>query len=254
MAADHGVRQRLYVAGVVAGLAAVAALVLLILRFGERGTSPPSLQDHPNPEIPGRVAYVNQQHCIVLIDAAGTSREELYCIGRPPLFLSWLDARTVAFGEALGPEVSLTAVDIQTKAARPAGVFGADQPFWHPYRQVESPEGDRAEVDRDGRVFIIQRGARSEIADFDIGRSGWLDIASWSPDGEWLLLWHSRPGSERELWVLRRDGSFSGTLADDAAAGIASWWVDGKGYWPPLPTPTPSAAAALPWPRRSDPK
>lgn len=243
MAADHGVRQRLYVAGIVAGLVALTVLVLLILRFGERGTSPPSLQDHPNPEIPGRIAYVNLHHCIVLIDAAGTSREELYCIGGPPLFVSWLDARTVVYGEALGPDVSLTAVDIQTKATRPAGVFGADRPFWHPYRQLESPDGDRAEVDRDGRVFIIHRGARSEIADFDIARTGWLDVASWSPDGEWLLLWHSRPGAEQELWVLRRDGSFSGTLVDDAAAGIASWWVNGKGYWPPLPTPTPPTAA-----------
>lgn len=121
MATDHGVRQRLYVAGVVAGLAAVAALVLLILRFGERGASPPSLQAHPNPEIPGRIAYVNPQHCIVLIDAAGTSREELYCIGGPPLVVSWLDARTVAFGEGFGPDVSLTAVDVETRTTRPAG-------------------------------------------------------------------------------------------------------------------------------------
>ncbi len=245
MATDRGVRQRLYVAGVVAGLAAVAALALLILRFGERGASPPSLQAHPNPEIPGRIAYVNPQHCIVLIDAAGTSREELYCIGGPPLVVSWLDGRTVVFGEGFGQDVSLTAVDVETRATRPAGVLDAEQPFRYPYRLAESPEGDRAVVDSDGRVFVIRRGVRTEIADFDIGRSAWLDVASWSPDGEWLLLWHSRPGSEHELWIVRRDGAFAGTLVDDASGGVVSWWIDGKGAWPPLPTPTP---AALPTP------
>lgn len=241
MATDTSLRLRLYVAGVIGGLAAVLVFVLLVLRFGERTSSPPSLQARPNAAIPGRIAYVDRKNCIVVIDAAGASREQVYCVGTPPTLLLWRDANTVVFADTVAPRVSLTAIDLATRTTRDAGEIEFDPLGRYPYAQIESSDGARAEVDAEGRLYVTHQGVRTQVADFDLGRSGWLVVALWSPDGAWLALQHSRPGVEGELWIVSRDGTIAGTLVDDLGPPLISWWIDGKGYTPKPPAAGPNA-------------
>lgn len=231
--ATRGMKDRLLVAGVLGAIALLAILAVVVFRYGRHDPSPDSLEDTPNAAIPGRVVFVDSDRCVVLAEASGASREELYCGGQIS-WVSWVDEHTVAFSEyGKGVPTGRTEIDIATRETRETS-----NALQFKTEVRESVNGEIAIVDYSGEVYVSAGGSRTQIADFDVPENHGPTFVTWSPDGEWLLLQYSGPKSDgSELWVLRRDGSVSGTLATGVQGWgpqTVSWWIDGKGYLPEL--------------------
>lgn len=222
--------QRLVVAAILAGLAALAAVVVVVLQFGRVDPSPPSLVDNPNPAIPGEILYFDNFGCAVRIQASG-ARRSTTCGDqfRGPISFGWVDAETIAWWEgdrlvqmaiATGERTVRTDVDLSRRR--------------FPERPGFSVNGEGA-VAEGGRLYILRRdGSREEIARFDVG-SRWIQPLLWSPDGNWLLIqWVPPRGDGPELWIVSRDGRTRGTIVE-AGAGLpepVGWWIDGHGGTP----------------------
>lgn len=235
-------RDRLYGLLVLGGVVAVAVLIVLIFQFGRHKPSPPSLAANPNISIPGTIVYFDHDGCIVRADASGANRKELYCEAESgPGFLTWVDAKTVAFARFDSPTPVWILVDIETGKATGTTVAVSQytsqyKGFHFPGQNAISSLGESVSVDqRDGKVFRIVDGIRTEIADFDVREYGGPNIVTWSPDGQWILLQYYPPRNNdgrNELWILSRDGAVRGTLATDARGSPGSWWIDGLGFLP----------------------
>ncbi len=232
MAADeYSVKNRLYVAGAIAGLAAIAILIASVLAFGRIDPSPPSLAGRPNPEIPGQVVYIHDD-CVFVAAASGATTKKLECPGQLES-VSWVDGATVAYSAFSSSGPRFRKIDVATgkESATEAGrdTFAVD------YGQLEvSVRGESVRVEADGSVyrFDADGGGRVKILDYDGPSSRRLDLVTWSPDGNWFLLYYpSRNYSDGELWVVSRDGTARGTLATGVRPS-ASWWIDDAGYLP----------------------
>ena len=215
-------RSRLYVAAIFAGVAAVAVLVVVVFVAGRFDPSPPSLVDRPVPSIPGEILYVDDDGCIVRARASGERRERVKCIGDALSIVAWVDADTI--GYAVGrPDQGWVELDLATGEERTVDAFARPGP-----PDPVSPRGERVEITDDGSVYRLTGGERTKIFDFDgpEHRRPWL--VTWSPDGEWVLLRYND-----ELWIVSRDGSVKGTLAQTRPwPSEGSWWIDGHGYRP----------------------
>ena len=73
-------RKRLYVVAVLGAIALMGILAFAVFQFGLKNPSPPSLIDNPNPAIAGRIAYINDDGCIMIADASGASRRQVSCV------------------------------------------------------------------------------------------------------------------------------------------------------------------------------
>ncbi len=222
-----GMRDRLYVALVFAAVAAMVVVVVVVLRLGQRDPSPPSLRDHPRPEIPGAIVYVDEDGCIRNVAASGEGpRENVACPGHVEL-VTWVDAGTVAY-VSFGPGTARwILVDLATKRETSGAAY--DQAKTGPFSLEDpvSPRGERISIAGDGSVFRSD-GERIKIFTFDGPDNERPAFGTWSPDGEWVLLRYYR---ENEIWIVRRDGSIAGTLTG-SAVGPVSWWIDGAGALP----------------------
>ncbi|HET7737767.1 MAG TPA: hypothetical protein VFK32_04265 [Tepidiformaceae bacterium] len=222
-------RDRLWVAGVIGGLAAMVVLAAVVLKFGIKDPSPPSLVDDPNPEIPGQIAYIARDVCIRLVEASGSQPREVTCLSPNTGIggLIWLDERHIAVAAFGQSGIEWTSVDVSNgdRAPVPSPTPGGA------LDNMVSPRGEELFIEWDsGDVFRLEGGDRIRIFDFD-GPDNWApEYVTWSPDGEWVLL---RYGEKGELWIVRRDGSFAGTLTDDVSYGGATWWIDGLDPLPP---------------------
>jgi hypothetical protein len=229
-------KRRLYAAALLGGVAMLAVLAVVVLRFGRFDPSPPSLEDHPNPAIPGELAWVDNDACIVRAAASGATREQVYCggrqggLGQP----TWIDATHVGvlqYSGAPGPE--LIEIDLETGKTTSTGkhvTIDSRGPA-----ALTSPDGETLSVDEDGTLFRIKDGQRTRIADFDVARYQQPQPMSWSPDGQWILLsYYPRRSHGSELWIVSRDGATKGTIATDVMFPNASWRVDGVGVTPEL--------------------
>jgi hypothetical protein len=215
-------KQRLFTVSVIVGLGVLFALAVVIFQFGRHNPSPPSLLKNPNPAIPGELIYFDRSGCIWRTQASGTSREEVYCtgmrdFGAPVVWvgdaeIAWLDYRSS------GP--TWTVVDLQTKQTRIVSLTTTPEKF--PGVGAQSPDGRTTVVaDDDGKVFLVEGGVRTEIADFDVARYSRPEPVLWSPDGQWIVLKYYQ---RDELWIISRDGRTQGTIATDAM-GIPSWRI-----------------------------
>ena len=218
-------RSRLYVAGIFAGVVAIALLAVLVVGLGRFDPSPPSLQKKPQPQIPGQILFVDPQYCVVRIRASGADREQLTCAGPSVGVVSWLDENTIGYG-TFGPgSPSWTVVDLAT------GKNTAMQDA--PARQAPDPisvKGERIDYDDQGSVYRVANGDRMKVLDFDGSGHTRPQFVTWSPDGEWVLLQY-----RDELWIVNRDGSIKGMLAKTRPwQQSVSWWIDGHGYLPRL--------------------
>jgi len=227
------VKERLLVAAVLAAILGVALLALVVFRFGRHDPSPPSLRDEPAMDIPGQVLFVDDEGCVVQAAASGARFEELYCGGWVS-WVSWIDEDTVAFSEYRGePTAGRSELRLST-----GEVEHTANPTQFKMEVPESVNGELAQVEYSGEVYIRSGGERREIADFDVPEGRPPVFVTWSPDGEWMLLQYTPPkGQGSELWVLSRDGSVSGTLATGVQGWgpqTVSWWIDGRGYLPEL--------------------
>lgn len=230
-------KERAYVVGVIAGLGGLVVLAVVVLQYGRFDPSPPSLQDHPNASIPGKIAWWDKDGCIVVGEASGASRKQVYCPGEPyggsGVPFAWQDANTVTYLEYLGPKPQRVSVDVTTgQASRAPGPDDGGRTFY----QGIAPDGTSAQVDEDGQVWVIEAGQRRKVYDFSVPEHHTPGVISWSPDSRWMVLTYDRPRGEYdrfEIWLLARDGSAAGTLTEHARGyGGVAWWLDGVGGWP----------------------
>lgn len=237
MGAHRGgrVKTRLYVAGVLAGVAAILVLAFVVLEFGISHPSPPSLSDHPHDEIPGSILYFDNTGCVVNALASGRSTTQVYCPTAQPGFadaLTWVDEKTLAYAVvAPGPAQPAwrwIRVDIATKRETDTTALTAS-----PIQKTNpvSGRGESISFDPDGYLYLDNGRERVRAYKLPGGRNGGqYTFASWSPDGEWFIL---RYYPKNELWIIRRDGAVAGTLASNVMGG-ASWLIPGKGISPPV--------------------
>lgn len=236
-------KTRLYAAGILGGLAVLLVTVLAVFAFGRSSPSPPSLEKHPNPAIPGELLYVNSDSCFVQASASGASRTTRACIARfsgsPQLY--WLAGGTAAILRFDSRGSVLWEVDLDTGAERDTGrVLAAD--YWKPGPGGigggnYAPDGTYAVAEQDGGLFVIESGVRRRIASFDVPDYNQPSVMGWSPDSQWIVLsYYPRRADGPELWIVSRDGNTRGTIAKDlASGGNAAWRIDGLGTQPPPP-------------------
>lgn len=225
-------KDRLVAAAVFVAIAAIGAGAVLVFQYGRHHPSPPSLEDAPIAAIPGQIAFVNEDHCVVVADASGASRTEVHCADAIS-WVSWVDANTVAFASYAPGRETVTELELttgETRETEERSKFKAIVP--------ESVNGEIAGVSYPNELYVSSEGKRRVIAEFDVPENWPPNFVTWSPDGEWLLLEYRGPkSSASELWIVSRDGSIKGTLAKDVIGWgpqTVSWWIDGAGYLPGL--------------------
>lgn len=235
-------KTRIYVAGTLAGLAALAITAVVVFAYGRHDPSPPSLLDEPNPAIAGQILYINRDSCFVRAQASGGGEEQLGCM--PKFFfpggLYWIDEET-AGAVLYGPDgPMLHEIDIRTGQVSEGGraISLTGKPgFPQPFGGVTAPDGTSAFFDEDGKLILLVEGKQTQVAEFDVPQYGQPQVILWSPDSQWLLAqYYPRHADGPELWVISRDGQISGTLTEDAWQGQAvAWRIEGVGAEPALP-------------------
>lgn len=226
-------KQRMAGVAVIGGGVVLIAVLALVLAFGRKDPSPPSLVDEPEPSIQGQILYLSVDGCIIVADASGAERRELTC-PVDATGVGWLDDGTVLYGTfarepawwVYDPETGDTE---QIETGDPVyEVFGPPEP--------RSPVGEnRATFDDEGSLLVLDPEP-SVVYEYD-GPSGYQPgLVTWSPDGEWILVHYSR---DEELWIVARDGSVAGTIADDVrfTNNIASWRIEEVGVLPEVERP-----------------
>jgi hypothetical protein len=95
------------------------------------------------------------------------------------------DGRRLAYDtfNAAGDAVSARIVRAALSLSLPTTIAGASAPAW-------SPDGRSIAFNFAGRLVIqeLDSGERSTLPEIRLDRRVWPGAASWSPDGEWLLL------------------------------------------------------------------
>jgi hypothetical protein len=228
---------RFWIAGIMAGVAAMAAVAFIVLGPGRFDPSPRWLGDDPDTSIPGQIAYFSHDNrCIRVVDASGANDREVACPTGYYDFVTFIDGDTLAVGGYKGERnPNWIAVDIETGQQTELGTHPAPDPVF------PDPTLDgRVEVDDDGDVYAVDEGGRREIFSASYPEYYRPTPVTLSPDGEWLLLHYSGPRSDGiELWIVAMDGRTAGTVVDEATWGsvIASWWIDGLGSTPEIDVP-----------------
>jgi hypothetical protein len=236
------VKQRAIVAAIICGVAAIIAVPVLIFAYGRQDPSPPSLLDHPRPEIPGVVLFFDNDGCVVEAEASGAHNELLTCDlpTSPASFVSRLDANRIVIGQSIsgpgGTAVAATILDLRTQQTTTTTL--TIDPEFGPFKgfnqaSQESVNGERVSIDEGGRVTVLKGTTKTEIRDFDVRDYQQPLFLTWSPDGEWMLLQYYDDG-EQELWVLSRDGRTAGTLASGLRQPWATWYIEGIGASPKI--------------------
>jgi len=227
-------KDRLWVAGVLGGMAALVILAIAVFKFGIKDPSPQSMRDEPNGDIAGEIAYADDDGCIRVIAAAGGDSREVTCVSQFGGEVTWVDRGHVAYLE-YGPQAAIWwSVDVETGDEEELGPMSSTRP---PVAvDAVSPNGERLHIEHPGGdIYRISGGERVRIFDYD-GPDSWTpEYLTWSPDGEWVLL---RYGKEEEFWVIRRDGSFAGTLAGGVGYVRPSWFIEGVGVLPEANLPS----------------
>jgi hypothetical protein len=230
-------KQRGVFAAVILGLIAIIAVPVLIFAYGRHDPSPPSLEDNPNPAIPGVVLLFDDDGCVVEVDASGHGRRILTCDvpTSPASFLTRIDAQTIAIAESIPgpgtPAFDVTFLNLETGEETTGRVSVPDQGFPFGPSNQESPNGERVSVGQNGEITVVSGTSKDEIRDFDVREYGGPQFLTWSPDGEWMLFAYYDE-DDQELWVLSRDGQTAGTITEGLRQPVASWYIEGLGAWP----------------------
>jgi len=210
---------------VLVALGLIASTVLGILLFGR--LSYPDfhlLQDNPQPEIAGQVAWLSwserEGNCLWVIDASGGEPRDLWCaegLGSP---VSWSDDGLIEVNDHRARTGLLVAVDPQTgRVVRRTPLPDLDPRVLNP--EGTTDDGSTLVIDgRRGEVTLSQMSAAGVEREV-VTVSGPRDYHWWapqlSPDGDYALIQDS---GQRLLVVRLADGEVW-ILADDA--GDAAW-------------------------------
>jgi hypothetical protein len=230
-------KSRLYVVGVLGGVALLIVALVVAFSFGRHDAAPPSLKDRPQPDIPGEILYLDKDSCFRRATASDGQVAKLACIPQEySAGLYWLDedtAELVRYGSR-GPE--LWDVDLRSGTLKDTGRILANTNLKPPVSGgAYAPNGAYAFGDSKGGVSVLVDGRQTQIAQFDVGEHNGPQVLLWSPDSNWLLLqYYPRYSGASELWIVSRDGQTQGTLAHDASQ-LAAWRINGLGAQPQLP-------------------
>lgn len=239
-----GERRRAIVAVVAAGVVIVAA-VAVILAFGLIPVPEyPSLAEHPDPSIPGTVAFIQYPDrpdvsgpCLYLVPASGGTPRQVLC---------------EAFGEG-GPMWTKDGKVVLWKYPSSYLIVDPTSEPTSVERVPGDPEGfkeapmfmmDRAQVRDDGATVLTDRswetaGAASVVVQSPDGTTRTLlrperapadyrfDWAMWSPDGNWVLVTDS---DGRLIVADARGGDPNPRILVDGLrvyGGNVSWYIPG---------------------------
>lgn len=225
------------------GLALLVGGVLVVFAFGRNNPSPPSLQSNANPAIPGEVLFIDSDFCFIQAAASGESRTKRACV--PEFFGSaavyWPNDDTAVVVRYDQRGAVLWQVNLGTGAQTDSGrvLAGADLNKVQPGVVGSGSlalDGTTATTDKDGGLFLLQSGVRTNIASFDVSEYNQPQVVLWSPDSQWIVLqYYPRHADGPELWIVSRDGLSKGTIAKDVASAGVAWRIDGVGTQPTLP-------------------
>jgi hypothetical protein len=223
------------------GLIAIGARIFTALGPGAE-PSFPSLEEQPQAQFSGTVAYYSDSSgCVRIIAAAGGPSKDVYCIPDEPIeskeekgkpigpHLAWLPAGRLSLTmyrmpDAPGPEVLPgweRIVDVRTGAVEE--VPEADVPQTAPVIDhiTVSPEGARVTtVSADGAAIIsLTQGGQTRVL-LDVSgdpRSYRMAPAYWSPDFTWIAADDGRiliidPTDPATTWIVTDDAR---TTADE---------------------------------------
>jgi len=234
-------RTRLYVAGILGGLAVLVVAVVVVFAFGRHDPSPPRLSEEPRPEIPGEILFVDNEYCFVRMAASGETRSKLACM--PQYFggqaLYWIDDNTAGVVQYEQRGQVLWHVDLRTGVMTDTGIVLASNekpPQPGIYGGAYAPDETYGYVDEKGDLYILVAGERTKVANFDTHDYQQPRVTLWSPDSQWMVLQYYPPRSSgsTELWIVSRDGATQGTLATTSSPSSAAWRI-GTESTPELP-------------------
>lgn len=236
-------RTRLYVAGILGGLAVLVVMAVVVFAFGRNNPSPPSLQSNPNPAIPGELLFVDSDSCFVQAAASGESRIKRACT--PEYFgtnaLYWIDDNTAGVVRQDQRGAVLWSVNLTTGTQTDTGRILTSSEVTKLSPGIVgggglAPDGTAATTDEDGNLFLIQNGIRTRITSFDTPEYNQPQVVLWSPDSQWMVLqYYPRRADGPELWIVSRDGATHGTIAQEVAYAGVAWRISGVGTQPALP-------------------
>jgi hypothetical protein len=232
---------------VVASVVVIGLVVGLVLAFAIIPLPDfPLLADDPDPAIPGTVAFARWENdglCISTVPAGGGDEREIICeqnIGFGEFTAGWTPDGLLIVEEfrpngewfrLVDPDTAETVERVgfqQTSLGRePIPIRKFEENADGLTLLVEGPRGEpRLEVYGNGSV-------ERTILSVDGPADYWFNSASWSPDGEWILL----QDSEGRVLIVSPDGDPNARiLTDDVDSWMAaSWYIPGyeEGTWDP---------------------
>jgi hypothetical protein len=223
------------VVAVSASVLVVVAVLVIVLVFGVIPLPDyPSLAEQPDASIPGTVAFITdgQPACLGVVPASGGVATEVRCGAVELGTLGWTsDGKiiTIDFTTSTARYLIIDPTSGEIIDTVPAGV---DEPT----PLVREPESTRA----DGAVLITDntRGATAvklrspnqdpvTILSADGPQDYSFDVATWSPDGQWVLV----VDSEGRILIVGASGSPGARLLVEGA----SRWMNAAWYMPGFP-------------------
>lgn len=197
-----------------------------------------ALAAHPDPSVPGRVAFLRWwagPPCLYVVPASGGEARRLRCtdeeaddsdwLGEP---LGWTQEGLIVV-HAFGPSGS-RAIVLDPETGRTLDRIPVPEPFFGrppPFGQGAREDGARLLVRSSGRTATVgiapADGPPIEVARVS-GPPGFaFREAFWSPDGEWILV---RDSNQNLLVLPAREGARPRLLAERVSGPVA-WHVPG---------------------------
>ena len=228
-----------------AGLAAAVVALAVPAAIWAFGIAPlpdyPSLADHPDSSVPGRIAFVRfgERPCVHVVAAGGGAARRLLCSDEG----SWGRGQVAWFGgpirwtrdglivvQAFGPAGS-EAIVVQPETGRVLERISVEEPL------AERPLPGIDDVRSDGAKLIVRRFGGDTALGFAPVDASPREVARvsgpptyafwearWSPDGEWILV----RDSNQDLLVARaREGAPLRLLAERVSGPVA-WHIPGR--------------------------
>ena len=239
--------QRKVITSVVASVVVVGVVVGLVLAFAIIPLPEyPLLSDQPDSSIPGTVAFARWEQdgqCISTVPAGGGEEHLVICednIGFGEFAPGWTAEGLLVVEEFRPSGESFRLIDPDTGDTVERVPFEQTQVIREPIRInafAESRDGLSVEVDGsrgEPRLVIYGEGtAERTILSADGPADYWYDWATWSPDGNWILV----NDSEGRVLVISPTGDPNPRiLVEDIDSWMAaSWFIDGyeEGTWDP---------------------
>ena len=221
------------VLAVSASVVVILAVLAAVLVFGVIPLPDyPSLADHPDASIPGTVAFItdDEPSCLGVVPAGGGPTTELRCGVVELGTLGWTSDGlivTIDFSSVTSRYLLIDPVSGQVVDTVPADV---DEPKPLVWESQSTREDGAVLITDDGReATTVKVRVPNEVPTTILSADGphdySFDVATWSPDGQWVLV----VDSEGRILVVGESGLPTARLLVDGASRWmnASWYIPG---------------------------